>query len=40
MIDEATATRHYAEHDGKPFFADLVSLHHPCAVGGDGGGGP
>lgn len=23
-IDEATAKKHYAEHDGKPFFADLV----------------
>ncbi len=26
VIDEATARRHYAEHDGKPFFADLVSF--------------
>lgn len=25
-IDEATARRHYAEHEGKPFFADLVSF--------------
>ena len=25
-IDEATAKRHYAEHDGKPFFGDLVSF--------------
>jgi nucleoside-diphosphate kinase len=25
-IDEATAKAHYAEHDGKPFFADLVSF--------------
>ena len=25
-IDEATAKQHYAEHDGKPFFADLVSF--------------
>ena len=25
-IDEATAKTHYAEHDGKPFFADLVSF--------------
>jgi nucleoside-diphosphate kinase len=25
-IDEATARRHYAEHDGKPFFADLVAF--------------
>jgi nucleoside-diphosphate kinase len=25
-IDEATAKTHYAEHDGKPFFADLVDF--------------
>ena len=25
-IDEATARKHYAEHEGKPFFADLVSF--------------
>ncbi len=25
-IDDATARTHYAEHDGKPFFADLVSF--------------
>jgi len=25
-IDEATAKQHYAEHDGKPFFADLVAF--------------
>ena len=25
-LDETTAKRHYAEHDGKPFFADLVSF--------------
>jgi nucleoside-diphosphate kinase len=25
-IDRATAERHYVEHDGKPFFADLVSF--------------
>jgi nucleoside-diphosphate kinase len=25
-IDDATATRHYAEHEGKPFFADLLSF--------------
>ena len=25
-IDEETARRHYAEHDGKPFFADLVDF--------------
>ena len=26
QIDEATARTHYAEHDGKPFFADLVTF--------------
>jgi nucleoside-diphosphate kinase len=25
-LDEATAKRHYAEHDGKPFFGDLVEF--------------
>jgi nucleoside-diphosphate kinase len=25
-LDEATAKRHYAEHEGKPFFDDLVSF--------------
>jgi nucleoside-diphosphate kinase len=25
-IDVATAKRHYAEHDGKPFFDDLVAF--------------
>jgi nucleoside-diphosphate kinase len=25
-IDEATAGRHYAEHQGKPFYGDLVSF--------------
>ncbi len=25
-IDEATARTHYAEHDGKPFFGDLVGF--------------
>lgn len=25
-IDEATARQHYAEHDGKPFFGDLVDF--------------
>ena len=25
-IDEATASQHYAEHEGKPFFADLLSF--------------
>ena len=24
LLDETTATAHYAEHDGKPFFRDLV----------------
>jgi nucleoside-diphosphate kinase len=26
VLDEATARAHYAEHDGKPFFADLVAF--------------
>jgi len=25
-IDEETAKRHYAEHEGKPFFGDLVAF--------------
>ncbi len=25
-LDAATAKRHYAEHDGKPFFGDLVDF--------------
>ena len=25
-LDEATAKRHYAEHEGKPFFGDLVAF--------------
>lgn len=25
-IDAATAARHYAEHEGKPFYADLISF--------------
>jgi nucleoside-diphosphate kinase len=25
-IDEAVAQRHYAEHEGKPFFGDLVAF--------------
>jgi nucleoside-diphosphate kinase len=25
-LDEATAKQHYAEHEGKPFFGDLVSF--------------
>jgi len=25
-IDEALARRHYAEHEGKPFFGDLISF--------------
>jgi nucleoside-diphosphate kinase len=26
QLDEATAKQHYAEHEGKPFFDDLVSF--------------
>ena len=26
LLDETTAKRHYAEHEGKPFFADLVAF--------------
>jgi nucleoside-diphosphate kinase len=26
LLDVATAKRHYAEHDGKPFFDDLVAF--------------
>ena len=26
QLDEATAKQHYAEHDGKPFFDDLVAF--------------
>jgi nucleoside-diphosphate kinase len=26
LLDEATAKQHYAEHDGKPFFAELVTF--------------
>jgi nucleoside-diphosphate kinase len=26
VLDEATARKHYAEHDGKPFFGDLVAF--------------
>jgi nucleoside-diphosphate kinase len=26
QIDQATARRHYAEHEGKPFFEDLVAF--------------
>ena len=26
LLDEQTAKTHYAEHDGKPFFGDLVSF--------------
>ncbi len=25
-LDDATARKHYAEHEGKPFFGDLVSF--------------
>ena len=26
VLDEATAKQHYAEHDGKPFFGELVDF--------------
>ena len=26
QLDEATAKQHYAEHDGKPFFGELVAF--------------
>ncbi|MSO37288.1 MAG: nucleoside-diphosphate kinase [Acidimicrobiia bacterium] len=26
QLDEATAKKHYAEHDGKPFFGELVEF--------------
>ncbi len=26
LLEETTAKQHYAEHDGKPFFADLVAF--------------
>lgn len=26
LLDESTARQHYAEHDGKPFYAELVSF--------------
>ena len=26
LLDEGTAKQHYAEHDGKPFFDDLVAF--------------
>ena len=26
LVDEATAKAHYGEHDGKPFFGELVSF--------------
>ena len=26
LLDEATAKQHYAEHEGKPFFGDLVAF--------------
>jgi nucleoside-diphosphate kinase len=26
LLEEATARLHYAEHDGKPFFSDLVTF--------------
>jgi nucleoside-diphosphate kinase len=42
QIDEATAKRHYAEHEGKPFFGDLVTFitrspSFVCAVEGPTG---
>lgn len=42
QIDEATARRHYAEHEGKPFFGQLVTFitRSPsfiCAVEGPSG---
>ena len=30
------AERHYAEHDGKPFFGELVDVHHLRPAGRDG----
>ena len=35
QIDEATARRHYAEHEAKPFFGELVAFitRSPCFVG-------
>ena len=32
MLDEATAKQHYAEHDGKPFFGDLVAFITRCPL--------
>ena len=26
MVDDATAARHYEEHQGKPFYPDLISF--------------
>ena len=26
LLDESTAKKHYAEHEGKPFFGDLVAF--------------
>jgi len=42
QIDEATARRHYAEHEGKPFFGDVVAFitrspSFVCAVEGPTG---
>ena len=39
-IDESLAKRHYAEHEGKPFYAGLVEVHHLGPVAGDGAGRP
>ncbi len=30
-VDEERARRHYAEHEGKPFFDGLVAVHHERA---------
>ena len=40
-IDADLAGRHYDEHRERPFFGELVTLHHPGAAGRHGGrGGP
>ena len=36
QADEEIANVHYAEHAEKPFFGELVVLHHRRAAGGDG----
>jgi len=42
QIDEATAKRHYAEHEGKPFFGDVIAFitrspSFVCAIEGPSG---